>query len=107
MSITIRSVSVRSLHWTSLEDTVPEWRKNFGDRSVFSQRLLDEARETAALAEAIVHAVVMNDAHAFDDLAMHPSLVALIEQVSDVTQEHHRAMLDFLPAAVFIQLDGT
>lgn len=84
-----------------------ERKREIGDRAVFSQRLLDEAHETAALAEAIVHAVVMNEAHAFDDLAMHPSLVALIGEVSDVTHEHHRAMLDFLPAAVFIQLDGT
>jgi len=108
VSLTIRNVSVRSLlQGTSVEDTVPERIKDFGDRAVFSQRLLDEARETAALAEAIVHAVVMNEAHAFDDLAKHPSLVALIEQVAEVTHEHHRAMLDFLPAAVFIQLDGS
>ncbi len=77
------------------------------DPALLGRRLLDEARDGVALVEAIIHTLVLNAAQTSSSLHRDPRVAALIRQLGEQMEDHNRALLDFLPAPAFIQLDGT
>jgi PAS domain S-box-containing protein len=77
------------------------------DPALLGRRLLDEARDGVALVEAIIHTLVLNTPQTSNSLHRDPRVAALIRQLGEQMEDHNRALLDFLPAPAFIQLDGT
>jgi PAS domain S-box-containing protein len=77
------------------------------DPALLGRRLLDEARDGVALVEAIIHSLVLNTPQTSSSLHRDPRVAALIRQLGEQMEDHNRALLDFLPAPAFIQLDGT